>query len=107
MRENLCPTCIHREGTFGGDGETAVESLRFKLDDPIDKQLIDSHPDADKIIVALNQPRPARCQLLAEILPQVAPVEERRTYSLCPEINLSNVLVDEATFAQGGYDTDR
>lgn len=101
--EALCPNCVHRQGTFGGDGETKVESFRFKLGDPIDRERINNHPNAKKIVAALTQSRPERCQLLAEILPQVVPVEEGRTYSLCPEINLSNVLVDEAAFAKG-YD---
>lgn len=103
--ERPCVDCVLSPEPFGS---AYIERQRYKTSDPEDLDAISNHPEAKAILAALALDRPDRCRQLAGLFP---PPEndpaEYRLHSLCAEINLANVILNEDDFADGKYDTPR
>lgn len=94
--ESVCPGCVHDKGL--GLGSEMVNFLKYDLSNPDDCYEIDRSPHAAAIRHALGQPRPKRCELLRQILPQVQATKRYKPFATCPEIGLANLIIDDETF---------
>lgn len=87
--ENLCEDCSLRESSLAETFQNLLDRHRVNPENPADLERIETQPNGDKLLVAIDQSRPERCQELSKLLPP-PPRKRRRGIdtSRCPEFRL-------------------